>query len=126
MKHILTINGIVELLAGLVLVFNPNWLLMQKNIDLSAASLAKLYGILAFFFGLISYLLSHEFAFTQMYKRIILAVITFHLLVSLYLYGLYNQGVLSFIGAAVFHLIIAVLFLMMYYREMTSFDKIIK
>ncbi len=123
MKLILKINGIIELLAGLALIFNPNWLLMQKNIDIATVSLAKLYGILAFFFGLVSYLLSNEFAFTQLFKRIILAVITFHMLVSLYLYGLYTQGVLTFIGAAAFHLIIAVSFLMMYYKDMTLFDK---
>lgn len=123
MKYILKINGIVELLAGLLIVFNPNWLLLQESIELSALSLAKLYGILAFFFGLISYLLSTEFVFNPLYKRIILAVITFHLLVSLYLYGLYGQGVLTHIGAAAFHLFLAVLFLVLYFKEMTLFDK---
>ena len=121
-RNILKINGVVEMLAGLVLIFSPNILLMQENIDLSAVSLAKLYGILAFFFGLISFLLARTFEYSLLYKHILLSVIAFHFVVSLYLYGLYGQGILSHPGAVVVHFLLAAIFLFLYFREMTLFD----
>lgn len=120
--HILKINGIVEMLAGLVLIFSPNILLMQENIELAAVSLSKLYGILAFFFGLISYLFSTQFEYNQVYKRIILSIITFHFVISLYLYGLFSQGLLGHPGAVIVHFVVAVAFIVLYFREMTLFD----
>ena len=79
MKSILQINAIIELLAGFVLLFNPHLLLNHTNPNIQGIVIAKLYGILAFFFGLVCFILSKHFDYNQLYKQIILSIITFHL-----------------------------------------------
>ena len=117
MKNILRINGWVEGLSGFILIFSPHWLLQNPDTDIHTLSVSKLYGMLAFIFGIISYVLAGEYTETRMFKRIILAVISFHFAVAMYMFGLFKQHVTPNPGAFVLHISLAVVFLGIYLRN---------
>jgi len=121
MKSILQINAIIELLAGFVLLFNPHLLLNHTNPNIQGIVIAKLYGILAFFFGLVCFILSKHFDYNQLYKQIILSIITFHFVVGLYMYGVYNQHVTPHPGAAILHVGLALIFMIIYLKKLEKF-----
>ena len=118
MKNILRINGYVEGVAGFFLIFSPQWLLQNPESEIHAVSVAKLYGMLALGFGIISYVLSSGYTDNQMFKRIILAVIGFHFAVAMYMYGLFQQQITPNPGAFALHLLLALVFLGIYLKNM--------
>jgi hypothetical protein len=122
MRNILLFHGLLESIAGFLLIFNPQWLLYHAQPELQGIVTAKLYGIMIFGFGLISYLLSKSFEYNQMYKQICLVVITLHLIIGLYMYGVYQQGVTPHPGAAILHLTLAIIFLVIYLRNIQKFN----
>jgi cell shape-determining protein MreD len=121
MRNILLFHGVLESIAGFLLIFNPQWLLYHAP-ELQGVVIAKLYGIMIFGFGLISYLLSKSFEYNQMYKQICLVVISLHLIIGLYMYGVFQQGVTPHPGAAILHLTLAIIFLVIYLRNMQKFN----
>lgn len=121
MKKILQINGIVEGLAGFLLIFDPQLLLYHPQPELHGVVIAKLYGILALCFGIVSYLVSHIIIdHHPVFKKIILVIISFHLAVGLYMYGLYQQNITPHLGASGFHLILAIAFLGIYLKNIKT------
>jgi cell shape-determining protein MreD len=122
MKNILLIHGLLESIVGFLLIFNPQWLLLNTQPEIQGVVIAKLYGIMIFGFGLISYLLSKSFEYNQMYRQICLVVISLHLIIGLYMYGVFQQGVTPHPGAAVLHLTLAVIFLAIYLKNMQKFN----
>jgi cell shape-determining protein MreD len=124
MKNILFINGIIEGLAGFVLIFRPQLLLSHAQPDIQGVIVAKLYGIIALCFGITSYLLSKIFNYhTDVFKRIVLVVIAFHFAVGMFMYGVYQQNITSHPGASLLHTVIAVVFLMIYLKNMHHFKE---
>ena len=117
MKNILRINGFVEGISGFLLIFSPQWLLQNPEPEIHALSVAKLYGMLALVFGIVSYVLAGAYADNQMFKRIILAVISFHFAVAMYMYGLFQQQITPNPGAFVLHLILALVFIGLYLKN---------
>lgn len=125
MKNILLINGILEALSGFILIFSPQLLLNNASPEIQGVLIAKLYGILALSFGIISYLLSKLFNFVQdTFKKIALVIIGFHLVVGLHMYSVYHQNITPHPGAAVLHISMAILFLLMYLKNMNHFNTI--
>ncbi|MFZ1750113.1 MAG: hypothetical protein WAU01_07980 [Saprospiraceae bacterium] len=123
MKTILQVNAAIEGLVGFLLIFSPNLLLNHANPELQGIAIAKLYGMLAFCFGIISYLLSKEFVYTQSFKQVILVVISFHFVVGLYMYGLYHQAITPHPGASVLHIFLSLAFLFIYLKNIQKFDQ---
>ncbi|MBK9735158.1 MAG: hypothetical protein IPO92_09415 [Saprospiraceae bacterium] len=121
MKLILYIHSVLEVVAGFILLFNPELLLSNNDPNIQGLALAKLYGIAIFTFGIITYILSKHFVYSQMYKQIILCIIAFHFVVGLHMYGVYHQQVTPHIGASILHLSLAILFILMYLRNLKLF-----
>lgn len=122
MKIIIQIHAAVEILGGFVLLFNPELLLSNNSPNLQALVVAKLYGITAFFIGIISYLISKSFEYSQTYKKIILSVIGFHLCLAFYMYGVYQQNLTPHLGAFGTHLVLAVGSLILYLKDFQKFE----
>lgn len=122
MKIILQIQAAVEIIGGFVLLFNPELLLSNNSPNLQALVVAKLYGITAFFIGIISYLISKSFEYNQTYKKIILSVIGFHLCLAFYMYGVYQQNLTPHLGAFGTHLVLAVGSLILYLKDFQKFE----
>jgi hypothetical protein len=117
-KNILRINGFVEGISGFLLIFSPQWLLQNPEPEIYSLSVGKLYGMLALVFGIISFVLAGEYTDNQMFKRVILAIISFHFAVAMYMYGLFQQQITPNPGAFVLHLILAVVFLGIYLKNL--------
>ncbi len=122
MKIILQIHAAVEIIGGFVLLFNPEFLLSNGNPHLQGLVVAKLYGLTAFFIGIISYLISKSFEYNQTYKKIILSVITFHLCLAFYMYGVYQQNLTPHLGAFGTHLVLAIASLLIYLKDFQKFE----
>lgn len=122
MKIILQIHAAVEIIGGFVLLFNPELLLSNNSPNLQALVVAKLYGITAFFIGIISYLISKSFEYNQTYKKIILSIIGFHLCLAFYMYGVYQQNLTPHLGAFGTHLVLAVGSLILYLKDFQKFE----
>ena len=122
MKIIIQIHAAVEITGGFVLLFNPELLLSNNSPNLQALVVAKLYGITAFFIGIISYLISKSFEYSQTYKKIILSVIGFHLCLAFYMYGVYQQNLTPHLGAFGTHLVLAVGSLILYLKDFQKFE----
>jgi len=122
MKIILQIHAAVEIIAGFLLLFNPEFLLSNNSPNIQGLAVAKLYGIAAFFIGIISYLISKTFEYNQTYKKIVLSVICFHLCLAFYMYGVYQQNLTPHLGAFGTHIAIAVGSLLLYLRDFQKFE----
>jgi hypothetical protein len=122
MKKILLIQGIVEMIAGVVLIFRPDLLLMSDGQVVETLIVAKLYGILALTFGVISLLLCRVFEYNDTFKKILLMIMLFHLMVAFQLYAAYNQGATPNLGAFGLHMILAFLLFGAYMRDLNSFS----
>ena len=72
MKKVLLIQAIIEMIAGVVLIFRPDLLLMSDGQVLETLIVAKLYGILALTFGVISLMISRVFEYNDTFKKIFL------------------------------------------------------
>ena len=122
MKIIFQIHAAVEIIAGFVLLFNPELLLSNNSPNIQGLAVAKLYGIAAFFIGIISYLISKSFEYNQTYKKIVLSIIGFHLCIAFYMYGVYQQNLTPHLGAFGTHIAMAVGSLLLYLRDFQKFE----
>jgi hypothetical protein len=96
--------------------------LMNHTPEIHSIAVSKLYGILAFCFGLISFVLSRYFEYSKMYKQIILIIIAFHFSVGMYMYNLFSQFITPNPGAFGLHIILSIAFLGIYLKSMTKFS----
>lgn len=121
MKYILLINGLVEVIGGFILIFNPQFLLSNASPELQGIVVAKLYGVMIFAFGMISFLLYKHFSYQELFKKIILIVISLHLVIGLYMYGVYQQGLTPHVGASATHLGLAIISMIIYLKNIQNF-----
>ena len=117
MKKILLLQGIIEMIAGVLLIFKPDLLLMSEGQVMETLIVAKLYGILALTFGVISFLLCRVFEYNDTFKKIFLMIIFFHLMVAFQLYAAYNQGNTPNLGAFGLHMVLAFLLFGAYMKD---------
>jgi hypothetical protein len=121
MKQIFQIHGLMYSIMGFLLIFNPQWLLYNPKPELQGIATAKLFGILAFSFGLLAFILSRSFTYTQAFKQIALVIIGYHFVVALFMYGLYSQNISFSLLPAVVHGAISIIFLIIYMNNMQKF-----
>jgi hypothetical protein len=122
MRNILLGNAIVEIIGGFILIFNPQFLLSNPNPELQGIVIAKLYGIMIFAVGVISYILYKNFDYTLMYKHILLLLIGLHFVIGLYMYGVFQQSLTPHLGATITHVSLAIIFVLIYLKNNHKFE----
>jgi hypothetical protein len=121
-KIILQINAGVEILAGFILLFSPHLLLNHVEPNIQGIVVSKMYGILAFSFGILSLVLSRHFEYSVLFKQIVLIIIAFHFAVGMHMYGVYKQNVTTHVGAAALHIGLAIIFILIYLKNIQKFN----
>lgn len=122
MKKLLFIHSVIEMIGGVVLVFRPDLFLMTANQDVSTLLLAKMYAILAFTFGALSFFMYKMFAYNDVFKKIIMILIAFHLMIALQAFSGFNQGLVANVGPFGLHIALAAIFAVGYMKEINSFS----
>lgn len=117
LKKLLLLHAAVEMIVGLLLLWDPSLVGFADGSHPETRHLAKLYGIVAFIFGVISYQLWRNFESNDMFRKIMLSIMAFHLMIGFYLFGLFRQGVLPVPAAAAYHLVMAVALGWFYMQE---------
>jgi hypothetical protein len=118
MKWICNINGIIELVAGLVLIMRPD-LLFNVGPETAPHTLVavKFFGVMGAAFGGISIVLGRFLEDQFVLGRVSLIIILYHLLISFQCYGAYFGGYLPNLGAFGVHMVLAVFFVVIYLRS---------
>lgn len=119
LKGILLANAIIETGAGIVVVLSPT-LLMWGSVESpsnSSINIGKLYGIAAITIGLFSYLIYTFGESEKLIRFTALTIVGFHLAVGLHYYGLYAGSLRVHPGIFTLHLILALLFVMIYLKK---------
>ncbi|MFT4537015.1 MAG: hypothetical protein ACJA1A_003358 [Saprospiraceae bacterium] len=122
MKKILLLQAIIEIIAGVVIIFKPDLLLMSEGQVVETLIVAKLYGILALTFGVVCLMLCRVYEYNDTFKKIVLMVMFFHLMVAFQMYAAYNQGAIPNLGAFGLHMILAVLLFGAYMKNINRFS----
>ena len=122
MKKLILLHAAIEMIAGVLFVFRPDLILMTSGQQAETLLLAKIYAILMFTFGAVCFFLYTLFDFTPVFKKIIMIIMAFHLMVALQMYSGYNQGLVMNLGPFGLHMILAALFGIGYMREINSFQ----
>jgi len=122
MKKLLLLHAAIEMIAGVLFVFRPDLILMTSGQEANTLLLAKLYAIIMFTFGAICFFLYTIFEYNNVFKKVIMVIMAFHLMVALQVYSGYNQGLVLNLGPFGLHIIMAVLFGGMYMKEVNSFQ----
>ena len=121
MKKLLLIHAAIEIIAGVLFVFRPDLILMTEGQQASTMLLAKIYAILMFTFGAVCFFLYRIFEYNDTFKKIVMIIMAFHLMVALQMYSGFNQGLVQNIGPFGLHIILAALFGVGYMREINAF-----
>lgn len=115
MHWIFRINGIVETLAGLVLILRPDLVPVQQSA--AALIVIKMYGILALAFGMLSLAISKYADQEKLMIQGSLIVSGFHLFLSFQLYGAAQSGHWNQSGPFIFHLTLAIVFILLFLKN---------
>ncbi len=122
MKKLLLLHAAIEMIAGVLFVFRPDLILMTSDQEVETLFLAKLYAILMFTFGGICFFLYTIFEYNTTFKKIIMILMAFHLMIALQMFTGFNQGFVSNSGPFGFHIVMASLFGIIYMKEINSFS----
>ena len=106
----------------MVLIFKPDLLLMSDGQVVETLIVAKLYGILALTFGVVSFMLCRVFEYNDTFKKIVLMTMFFHLMVAFQMYAAFNQATIPNLGAFGLHMILAGLLFWAYMKDLNSFS----
>lgn len=110
------------MIAGVLFVFRPDLILMTSGQEANTLLLAKIYAILMFSFGAVCFFLYTIFDFTQVFKKIIMVIMAFHLMLALQMYSGFEEGLVMNLGPFGLHVVLAGLFGIGYMREINSFQ----
>ena len=121
MKKLLLVHAGIEIIAGVLFVFRPDLILMTDGQDASTLLLAKIYAILMFTFGAVCFFLYRIFQYNDTFKKIVMIIMAFHLMIALQMYAGFNKGLVYNLGPFGLHIILAALFGIGYMREMNAF-----
>jgi hypothetical protein len=122
MKKLLLIHALIEMIAGVLFVFRPDMILMTSGQEANTLLMAKLYAILMFSFGAVCFFLYGIFEYTSVFKKVIMVIMAFHLMVALQMYSGFNQGLVLNPGPFGLHIVLASLFGIGYMRELNAFQ----
>ena len=127
LKNIFLINTIVEIAGGVVVMINPQLLLNSPDSNDMALNLSKAFGIAVFAMGVISYqLYRHELLSLRGSKMIALIFMLYHVLTTFTFYSMYTAGMTPHMGAAGLHLVISILFTILYFQTIGIEDKVVE
>lgn len=116
-RTILLLNAIIELFGGMVLIMYPEFLVSGGHMDNLELNISKMYGIGAACIGLLSYVLFRYCENALLIKYSSLTIITFHLILSFHLYGMYRAAILKEPHAMITHLVITGIFTIIYLKN---------
>ena len=122
MKKLILVHAIIEMVAGVLFIFRPDLILMTSGQEVSTLFLAKLYAILMFTFGAVCFFLYTIFEYTTVFKKIIMILMAFHLMIALQMSSGYDQELVLNLGPFGLHLALALLFGVGYMKELNSFQ----
>ena len=123
MKKLILLHAVIEMIAGVLFVFRPDLILMTTGQDAATLLLAKLYAIIMFTFGAICFFLYRIFEYSDTFKKIIMIIMAFHLMIGLQMYTGFSQGLVLNLGPFGLHIILAALFGLFYMKEINLFSK---
>ncbi|MDB4163023.1 hypothetical protein N9602_04000 [Saprospiraceae bacterium] len=117
LKNIFLINAIIEITGGVVVMINPALLLDIPNTDNMVLNISKALGIAAFTMGVVSYqLYRHELLNIRGSKMIALIFMLYHVLMTFTFYSMYNTDIIPHIGATGLHLVVSIIFAILYFQ----------
>ncbi|MDG1099874.1 MAG: hypothetical protein P8N29_01570 [Saprospiraceae bacterium] len=117
LKNIFLINAIIEIIGGVVVMINPALLLNSPNTDNMVLNISKALGIAAFTMGVVSYqLYRHELLNIRGSKMIALIFMLYHVLMTFTFYSMYNTDIIPHIGATGLHLVVSIIFAILYFQ----------
>ena len=117
LKKIFLINAIIEITGGVVVMINPDLLLNSPNTDDMVLNISKALGIAAFTMGVVSYqLYRHELLNIRGSKMIALIFMLYHVLMAFTFYSMYNIDITPHIGATGLHLVVSIIFAILYFQ----------
>ena len=117
LKNIFLINAIIEIIGGVVVMINPALLLNSPNTDNMVLNISKALGIAAFTMGVVSYqLYKHELLNIRGSKMIALIFMLYHVLMTFTFYSMYNTNITPHIGATGVHLVVSIIFAILYFQ----------
>ena len=117
LKNIFLINAIIEIAGGMVVMINPHLLLNSPNSDDMVLNVSKALGIAAFTIGVVSYqLYRHELLNIRGSKMIALIFMLYHVLMTFTFYSMYNAYLIPHMGATGLHLIVSIIFAILYFQ----------
>ena len=117
LKNIFLTNAIIEIIGGVVVMINPALLLNSPNTDNMVLNISKALGIAAFTMGVVSYqLYKHELLNIRGSKMIALIFMLYHVLMTFTFYSMYNTDITPHIGATGLHLVVSIIFAILYFQ----------
>lgn len=117
LKNIFLINAIIEIIGGVVVMINPALLLDIPNTDNMVLNISKALGIAAFTMGVVSYqLYRHELLNIRGSKMIALIFMLYHVLMTFTFYSMYNTDITPHLGATGLHLVVSIIFAILYFQ----------
>ncbi|MDG1716482.1 MAG: hypothetical protein P8H42_02525 [Saprospiraceae bacterium] len=117
LKNIFLTNAIIEIIGGVVVMINPALLLNSPNTDNMVLNISKALGIAAFTMGVVSYqLYKHELLNIRGSKMIALIFMLYHVLMTFTFYSMYNTDITPHIGATGVHLVVSIIFAILYFQ----------
>jgi hypothetical protein len=117
LKNIFLTNAIIEIIGGVVVMINPALLLNSPNTDNMVLNISKALGIAAFTMGVVSYqLYKHELLNIRGSKMIALIFMLYHVLMTFTFYSMYNTNITPHIGATGVHLVVSIIFAILYFQ----------
>ncbi len=117
LKNIFLINAIIEITGGVVVMINPALLLNSPNTDNMVLNISKALGIAAFTMGVVSYqLYRHELLNIRGSKMIALIFMLYHVLMTFTFYSMYNTAIAPHLGATGLHLVVSIIFAILYFQ----------
>ena len=116
------INGFVEIIGGIAVLFYPSVLLYGASLTTESIAAAKLYSLAAMVIGGVSVICFKMMGEVKhdLLKKTLLLFAVFHLLISFQLYGYYAIGVVTHFGPFVFHLILSIFLAWVYLDDNMS------
>ena len=117
LKNIFLINAIIEITGGVVVMINPDLLLNSPNTDDMVLNISKALGIAAFTMGVVSYqLYRHELLNIRGSKMIALIFMLYHVLMTFTFYSMYNIDITPHLEATGLHLVVSIIFAILYFQ----------
>lgn len=116
------VHTAIAIAFGLILLWKPQFLPFAEGNE-GALHVSKLYGIVLFVFGIMSYQLGKLSHDTEVFRKIYLALIALYMMTGLYLIALFRGAVLPNPLAGSVALIFAGLIVIAYMNEIVGSRK---